>query len=170
MFDRFGEFDSWEELNKAAEGQKDERDLEALKELAKENGIDVEDAIDYFNGNLGSLCTPITAALGKLDVEEVKLDIKEVMVDWMDYIRNLVNQGYDTHDYEMSEAVRKKGKRVAECFGKLLEYSYKHSFDVDPEIVKTANIGSGVRNVKLGMPGSSRAKKIIKEYYLGGDK
>lgn len=40
MFDKFGEFDSFEEINKAAAGQKEEGDEAALKDLAKENGID----------------------------------------------------------------------------------------------------------------------------------
>ena len=41
MFDKYGEFDSAKELNAAAEGQKAEGDLEALIELAAENGCDV---------------------------------------------------------------------------------------------------------------------------------
>lgn len=45
MFDKFGEFDSAEELNKAAEGLKEEGDKESLIELAKENGIDPEDGM-----------------------------------------------------------------------------------------------------------------------------
>lgn len=48
MFDKFGEFDSAEELNKAAEGLKEEGDKESLIELAKENGIDPEDTEDYW--------------------------------------------------------------------------------------------------------------------------
>ena len=70
MFDKFGEFDSWEELNKAAEGQKDQGDSKALLELAKENGIDEEDARDYLEGFSDSLCTQVTATLGKLEVEK----------------------------------------------------------------------------------------------------
>lgn len=52
MFDKFGEFDSAEELNKAAEGLKEEGDKESLIELAKENGIDPEDAEDYWNSEM----------------------------------------------------------------------------------------------------------------------
>ena len=47
MFDTFGEFDSAEELNAAAAGQKAEGDTGALKELAEENGIDEDDVQDY---------------------------------------------------------------------------------------------------------------------------
>lgn len=40
MFELFGEFDSVEEMNKAAEGFKNEGDIESLKKMAEENGID----------------------------------------------------------------------------------------------------------------------------------
>ena len=43
MFDKFGEFDSHEELNRAAAAQLKEGDDEALMALAQENGIDEED-------------------------------------------------------------------------------------------------------------------------------
>ena len=38
MWDKFGEFDSVEELNRAAAGQKEEGEEEALIALAVENG------------------------------------------------------------------------------------------------------------------------------------
>ena len=44
MFEKFGEFDSYEEINRAAEAQKAEGDTEAILALAKENGLDEEDA------------------------------------------------------------------------------------------------------------------------------
>ena len=44
MWDKFGEFDSAEELNRAAAAQKAEGDREALIMLAEENGIDRDDA------------------------------------------------------------------------------------------------------------------------------
>ena len=47
MFEKFGEFDSAEELNRAAAAQFKEGDTEAILTIAKENGIDEEDARDY---------------------------------------------------------------------------------------------------------------------------
>ena len=44
MFDKFGEFDSYEEINRAAKAQLEEGDLEAIKTIAEENGLDPEDA------------------------------------------------------------------------------------------------------------------------------
>lgn len=70
MFDKFGEFDSAEELNKAAEGLRNEGDKESLIELAKENGIDPEDAKDYWNGEMQSLVSPRLAAVVRLKVEK----------------------------------------------------------------------------------------------------
>ena len=49
MFDKFGEFDSVEELNRAAAAQKAEGDEEALIAIALENGIEKEDAEDYMD-------------------------------------------------------------------------------------------------------------------------
>lgn len=40
MFEIFGEFDTFLELNQAAEGLKEEGDMASLRKLASENGID----------------------------------------------------------------------------------------------------------------------------------
>lgn len=66
MFEKFGEFDSVEELNRAAAAQKAEGDEEALVALAEENGIDKEDAEDYMDDCADELATPLMAAMGKL--------------------------------------------------------------------------------------------------------
>ena len=70
MFDKFGEFDSAEELNKAAEGLKEEGDKDSLIELAKENGIDPEDAEDYWNSEMQFLAASRVAAVARLKVEK----------------------------------------------------------------------------------------------------
>ena len=70
MFDKFGEFDSAEELNAAADGLLNEGDLESLKELAKENGIEEEDVQDYVDGFVENLVSITSAAFGRLYVEE----------------------------------------------------------------------------------------------------
>ena len=164
MFDTFGEFDSWEEINKAAQGQKEEGDEEALITLAVENGIDKEDAEDYFDGAIPELCTPVLAALGKLKVEkeEYKKTNKEknIIDDWISYIENLVstNDGF-------ALSVREKGKSIKGCIAALLKYSYGHQVSVDKEIIKEAKINAG--RVTMGIPCMQQAHKIIKEYYGG---
>ena len=51
MFDKFGEFDSAEELNKAAEGLRNEGDRESLIELAKENGLSRQQLAEIMEQN-----------------------------------------------------------------------------------------------------------------------
>ena len=50
MFDKFGEFDSVEELNEEARKLKEAGDEDRMKELCEENGIDIEDAEDDMDG------------------------------------------------------------------------------------------------------------------------
>ena len=68
MFDKFGEFDSAEEINRAAAAQLKEGDLDAIKTIAEENGLDPEDAEDFCTGAIDSLTTPLLAAIGKLEM------------------------------------------------------------------------------------------------------
>ncbi len=81
MFDKFGEFDSAEELNKAAEGLRNEGDRESLIELAKENGIDPEDAEDYFSGEMEKLAGNRLAAIARLKVEKKASSIPDMARD-----------------------------------------------------------------------------------------
>lgn len=160
MFEKFGEFDSWEEINKAAAGQKAEGDEKALIELALENGIDKEEAEDYFDGAVEELCNPLMAAYGKLDIEVKDLKPKDIMEDWVTYIRTSC-----ADDEKIALAVRKKGKSLKGCIGALLSWSFKHQQSVDKDIIKAAGISAG--KVTLGIPGIRTAHQIIKEYYGG---
>lgn len=164
MFDQFGEFDSWEEINEAAQGQKNEGDKESLINLAVENGIDKEDAEDYFDGILSELCNPILAAQGKLKIEkeEYKKHNKEknIIDDWISYIENLVS----TND-DFALQIRKKGKSIKGCIGALLKYSFGHQVNVDKGIIKESGIKAS--KVTMGIPCMQQAHKIIKEYYGG---
>ena len=158
MFERFGEFDSAAELNLTAEGLKTEGDMESLLVLAEENGIDREDAKDYWEGDIDALTTPCGAAIGKIDVECKDLKPKQIMIDWVDYIRSQCLESE-----EMAAAVRKKGKSIKGCIGKLLEWSFKNQIPVEKDILKEAKVNAG--RVTLGIPGMGEAKKIIRKYY-----
>lgn len=160
MFDKFGEFNSYQEINLAAAGQKDEGDTQALMELAKENGIDEEDVEYYLDDIVEELCTPMIAALGKLKIEEQDLNPEGIMEDWTNYIRTLCSQ-----DEAICLALRLKSKSLKGCISQLLKWSFDHAKAVDNDIKKMAGIS---QNVKLGMPGIRDAHRIIKEYYLGG--
>ncbi len=161
MFDKFGEFDSAEELNRAAAAQKEEGDYEAIYAIAKENGIDREDAQDYIDDLVPELASPEMAAYGKLDIEEADLKPYEIMKDWITYIRNTCDESR-----AMTYAVRRKGKSLKGCIASLLLWSFKHQWPIDREITKAAGVDS---RTTLGIPGMAMAKQLIREYYLGGD-
>lgn len=104
MFDKFGEFDSAEEINRAAAAQLKEGDLDAIKTIAEENGLDPEDAEDFCTGAIDSLTTPLLAAIGKLEMESKDLGLKNMMEDWKNFLIQMCEE-----DDQMAQAVRKKG-------------------------------------------------------------
>ena len=161
MFDKFGEFDSTMELNKAAAGLKAEGDMTGLVELAEENGLDKVDAEDYMDDIVPELANNLLAALGKIKVERHNLKPADIMEDWASYIELCASESD-----EMAVAIRRKGKNLKGCIAELLKWSFKNQHPVDGEILKAAGVNAG--RVTLGIPGMGTAKKIIKEYYLGG--
>ena len=161
MFERFGEFDSWEELNQAAEARLKEGDDEALLALAEENGIEREDVEDYMDGIVPDLTNPLMAAYGKLDVESRDLKLYGIMEDWLRYIRIRCAE-----DQDVALLVRKKGKSLRGCVAHILVWSFKNARDVDKDILKAAGIKSP--RVTLGIPDMAKAKELITEYYMGG--
>lgn len=159
MFDKFGEFGSAEEINACAAGLRDEGDEESLYDMAEENGIDREDVEDYLDGCMDELCSPVMAAIGKLKVEACELKPRQIMADWVDYIRTQCIK-----DERVARAVRKKGKSVKGCIGAVLKEAFAHQMQIDKEILKAAGVNAG--KVTLGIPGMARANEIIKSYYL----
>ena len=160
MFEKFGELDSYKEINELAENLYNEGDTNSVRVMAKENGIPPEFAELYITGEIPELCDPLTAALGKIDVEVAELKPKEIMEDWVEYLR-----GQCLESENMACAVRKKGKNLKGCIAALLGWSFGHQQAINSEIIKAAGISVG--RVTLGIPGMARAKKIITEYYLG---
>lgn len=69
MWDKFGEMDSAEELNKKAMELKKNGKAEDLKTLAEENGIDGDMLEMFADGEIDFICDTQTAAEGKLSVE-----------------------------------------------------------------------------------------------------
>ena len=163
MFDKFGEMNSAEEINELAENLKKEGDFEGLKTMAEENGIPSDFAELFQEGAIPYLCDPITAANGKLDLETKELGLKGLMLDWVEYIRGLCME-----NPEMAGSVRAKGKSLKDCMAKLLKHSFENRAAVDKEIVKAAKITAS--RVEFGVPASGEAKKMIREFYLGGGK
>ncbi len=159
MFERFGEFGSAAEINETAVNLRREGDVESLKVLAKENGID-EDVLEIFlDGALLYLCDDMTAAIGKIEMEAKEVKCAEIMEDWVGYIKD---QCFEKP--EIARAVRKKGKSLSGCIAELLTWSFKNQNQVDQKIMKAAGVTAG--RCTLGIPGMARAKKIITGYYL----
>lgn len=161
MFERFGEFGSAEEINETAVNLRKEGDMENIKVLAKENGIDEEIAEVFIDGDILYLCDGMTAAIGKIDVECMELKPKEIMQDWTEYIKARCFE-----DAGMAAAVRKKGKSLKGCIAALLKWSFANQMPVDKDILKAAKVN--IDRVTLGIPGIGTAKKIITEYYMEG--
>jgi len=171
MFDKFGEFDSCEELNRAAAAQLEEGDEDAIRKIAEENGLEPEDAEDYISGSVEELATPVMAALGKLKVEKNDMQPEEIMEDWFGYI-----EACALESTEMAVAVRKKGRSLKGCVAVLLAWSFRNAKEVEKSIVKEAaktckeidTVGHG--RAWLGIPGMKTARKLIRDYYLGVQK
>lgn len=163
MFDKFGEMDSYQEINELAENLFNEGDTESLKAMARENGIQNEFVEMYLQGDIPVLCDPLTAAMGKIDVEVAELKPKEIMEDWVEYLR-----GQCMENEILAHQVRKKGKSLKGCIATLLKWSFSNQQQIDKDIIKAAGVSAG--KVTLGIPGMTRAKKIITDYYMGGEK
>lgn len=150
MFDKFGEFDSVEELNRAAAGLKAEGDEEALIALALENGIEKEDAEDYLDGCMEELATVTMAAFGRIRMEEKEADaLKNPMEKMAIRVIFTMLKGMCT-DEVMAEAVVCKGKRVSEIFKAMKREAEKH---------KSGNMGMSC--------GTDRELcEIIRAYYM----
>lgn len=168
MFDKFGEFDSAEEMNRAAAAQLKEGDTDAIYKVAEENGIDKEDAEDYIDGFTSEFATPLMAARGKLEVESKDLEIKGILIDWRDMVLKLCMD-----DQNMCVAVRRKGKSLKECMSKIIAFAFERKEQVSEKIVKITMINHNGKMEKLrgplylGFPNRMELQKMIKEYYLG---
>lgn len=176
MFDRFGEFDSAQEINSKAEELFNEQDLDGIRELAAENGIPSEYVQGYCEGELPELCDPLTAAVGKLDMEEQDIVMVGVMEDWLNYI-----QAQCMESDEMAAGVRRKGRNLKDCLGKILLWSLMNQKKVDKAVLASAEeqIKEQKINLKqygmeprylqytsIGIPNMSTARQLIREYYL----
>ena len=160
MFEKFGELNSFGEINELAENLFNEGDTESLRAMAKENGIQSDFVDMYLQGEIPVLCDQLTAALGKIDVEVAELKPKEIMEDWVEYLKSQCME-----NELMAYSVRKKGKSLKGCIAALLKWSFGNQIPIEQEILKAAGVTAG--RVTLGIPGMATAKRIIREYYLG---
>ena len=160
LYGKFGEFDSADTLNELAGNLLKEGDKDSIKALAKENGIPEEFAKMFISGDIPVLCDVQTAAVGKIDVEAKELKPQDIMADWVDYIKAVCLE-----DEDMAKAVRRKGKTLKGCIGRILEWAFKNQQPVDKDIIKAAGVKAG--KVTLGMPGQAKVRELIRSYYGG---
>lgn len=164
MYEKFGEFDSAEELNRAAAAQKAEGDEEALVILAEENGIDREDAEDFMDGVIDELTTPLSAALGKLRVEESHLALGGILKDWVDEIRE-----FCMANTELCAAVKRKDKPLSGYIAALAEDGFKNKVNVHNDVIeKTPEIKKFLNGhpFSIGVPNKATRLFLMQQYYL----
>lgn len=166
MFDKFGEMDSAEEINKCAKAQKEQGDNEAIMTLAKENGIDEDDALDFIDGITKDLTSPLLAAIGKLEVEAKELNMKGILLDWVEELIDMC-----VGDESFAAAVRKKGKNLCELIALWIDNGYNNRIEVDKRITDktkdTKNVLGG-HNLVIGEPNRRERKVIAIKYYTEG--
>lgn len=148
MFEKFGEFDSCEELNQAAAGLFKEGDMENILVMAKENGIDEEYVNMYIAGDIPVLADGMLAALGKIDMElpEAMKTYGTIALYAAEFIKSLCEQDL------FAKAVRRKGKSLACCLDKMRSMAEKQ-----------VKVKSGTQCVCIP---PSAGHKIIRDYYM----
>lgn len=178
MFDTYGEFDSFEEINARADELMNAGVRKGIVDLAKENGIPEEFAQAFIDGDIPYLCDAATAAVGKIEIERQETVLEGVLEDWISYIEAECQE-----DEELARAVRSKKKSLNGCIAELILASLLNQKQVDKAImdiveerVKEEKIDlkkqTGIeprwlQYTKLGFPGMGAAKKLIRKYYLG---
>lgn len=168
MFEKFGEFDSAEEMNRKAAEMLTAGETKGILQLAEENGIEKEDAEDFIDGFASEFASPLMAAMGKLKVESVDLELKGIVNDWKDQIFDLC-----TEDQEICVAVRKKGKQLKDCMARLIAFSFENKVQISDKIVKATKVKHNGKTepfrgpLYLGIPSRTQVKQIVKDYYLG---
>lgn len=160
MFDKFGELDSYKELNELAENLFNEGDLDGIRTLAKENGIE-EFAGPYIEGEIPTLCDAETAAVGKLIVEAKALKLQGLMLDWLEYAKALAAK-----KEQVAIGIRRKNRSLEGCLAVLLKAAFQNQMPVDDKIIKATGI-KGTGKVTFGVPSMGEAKKLISDYYGG---
>ena len=163
IFTKYGNFNSADEINEAAKNQLAQGDTEAIREIARENGLDPEDAEEFITGGWDRVCSETSAALGKITIEEDSMTISGIMHDWIRYIQLCISESK-----EFAIAVRRSDKSLAGALGAILKASEELMEEVDDAILEAADVHFKGQ-VKFGIPEEAQVREIVKAYYLGGN-
>lgn len=164
LFPKFGELASAEEINRAAKAQLEQGDTEAIKILANENGIDEMDAEDFIAGDIPELCTELSAALGKLEVEKIEIGIEDMTYGaWTAAIQVMLMD-----DSELCKAYRRKGKRLAVILGMATAKCSKTRTNAPKMIVDEAKkLDKSIPSpLPMGAISTADFKQLVRDYYL----
>lgn len=132
MYEKFGNFDSVEEINACAEGIKEDGKIEPLYELAKENGIPEFFAKEYLSGNTEEFVDWTNAAIGKLETEAADHKDRYVPAGPVaDYLKSLCIEE------QFARRVRRRTKSMGGCMeyieektGELVKKGIRHVPDL----------------------------------------
>lgn len=123
MFDTFGEFNSAEEINEAAKGQLEQGDMESLKKLAIENGIDVDMVELFAEGAIDGICDTMTAAIGKLEVEVKAEKQNKETIDSIEAMAAYLKA--HCTEMDLAKQIRAKGKRISKAMEEIRKEAEK---------------------------------------------
>lgn len=107
MFETYGEMETAEEINAVARSLREDREKENLDKLCKENGIDLELAELFWEGQIDFITDPAMAAIGKLELEVKESKDTDLAAGIADYLKV---QAEEKEDFAV--CIRKKGKRL----------------------------------------------------------
>lgn len=141
----------YEELNKVAAELKTEGKEQELKELAKLHGIDEMDVEDYIDDIYEQLVTPLSMALGKIELQKNTEDkyAKTIIDIIASVLKNMLQ-----HDERILMAVNKEGTNIADIYNEMRILAEKHM------------TGQGInRGFGLGVS-DKQLQDIISAYYL----
>lgn len=155
MFEKFGEFHSAEELNRAAAGLREEGDEASVFALAQENGLDREDAEDYLAGETGELATPALAAAGRIavwsrEMNSQKTDPMERMAEQViiGMLQTMIT------DPDLANAVMRNSSGPRAIYQEIWKEARKHA------------TGTGENRMAVACGTDRQLKEIIRTYFL----
>lgn len=164
MFEKFGEFDSADEINKLARELKESGNKADILILAKENGMEKDDVDDYMEGYVDALTNNLMAAVGKLDVECEEYKIKNVLKDWVDELKAECMESE-----ELAKAVRRKGKGLDGFIALLADTGFDKKTVVDKKIVNKCKEDIkkivGTHDFYIGIPDKETRRALMYMYY-----
>lgn len=160
MFDVFGDFNSAEDINVAAATLLEEGRVSDVVKLGLENGLDKDDIQDYTDGVVTELCTPLMAAIGKLNVEAKELKLPATLEGMVSMIIDMA-----TSDKVLAKDIRKTGKKLVDVLAKIVKLSSQNRVQLPKELTKAAGIPA---NTFVGDVDQATFKKTVREYYAEG--